>query len=171
MEVTLYIAASLDGYIARKDGSIDWLSMVDAEGEDYGYAEFYAGVDAVVMGRKTYELCLSFDAWPYPGKPAFVFTTRHLKSERPEVRFVSGDASSVLKMIDAQGVRRLWLVGGGELVRSFSRFVDEYIISFIPVLLGEGRPLFPPPAPEQRLRLVSSRAYPSGLVQMQYRRV
>jgi dihydrofolate reductase len=171
MQIILYIAASLDGYIAGPNGEIDWLSLVDREGEDYGYNEFYQSVDAIVSGSKTYEFASSFPERPYPGKPTFVFTQRPLKSERDDVVFLSEEVDQAMEKIKAQGYRRVWLLGGGELVCSFLQhgLIDEYIISIIPVLLGGGIPLFPPTSPQQKLKLLSSRQYDSGLVQVRYR--
>ena len=171
-ETILYIATSLDGYIARKDGGIDWLSMVESPDTDYGYSDFYRSVDAAVMGRKTYELALGFGEWPYPGKPAYVFTRQQPASDRTDVTFTSALPDRVLRELDAQGLRRIWLVGGAELTAAFQRrrLIDEYIISVIPVVLGEGIPLFLPTGVEERLELVESQRYPTGLVQMRYRK-
>jgi dihydrofolate reductase len=170
MQVVLYIAASLDGYIAGPNGEIDWLSLVDREGEDYGYHEFYQSVDAIVSGSKTYELAASFSEWPHPGKPTFVFTRRPLKSPRDDVFFLSEEVPQAMEKIKAQGFQRVWLLGGGELVRSFLRhgLIDEYIISTIPIILGGGVPLFPASTPEQKLEVISSRQYESGLLQSHY---
>ncbi len=170
-KVTLYIATSLDGYIARSDGGIDWLSMVEAPGEDYGYADFYASVDAIALGSKTYELALSFEEWPYSSKPAFVFTQRSLPCDRDDVILVTNPVETVLADLDTQGFQHLWLVGGGALVNSFLQqdLIDEYIISTIPVILGGGIPLFPPPSPQVKLQTVSAKQYPSGLLQSHYR--
>jgi dihydrofolate reductase len=169
--VTLYIATSLDGYIARADDGIDWLSIVEKEGEDYGYGAFYDSVDALIMGRRTYELVRSFSDWPYPEKQSLVFTHRDLATGRDDVEVASGDVKTVLAAMEARGYRRLWLVGGGELTRAFLQqgLIDEYIISILPILLGGGLPLFPPPGLEQRLELASAKQYPSGLVQLHYR--
>lgn len=171
-KVTLYIAASLDGYIARSDGGIDWLSILDIEGEDYGYAAFYDSVDAIVLGSKTYEIGLSFHEWPYSGKKSFVFTQRHLQSDREDVVFISDTVKPALKNIEAQGYENIWLVGGGALINSFLQhsLIDEYIISTIPIILGGGIQLFPPPSPEEQLELISSKQYSSGLLQAHYRR-
>jgi dihydrofolate reductase len=171
MQVILYIAASLDGYIAGPNGEIDWLSLVDREGEDYGYNDFYESVDAIISGSKTYELASSFSEWPYPNKPTFVFTRRRLKSERDDVFFLSDEVDQTMKKIEAQGYGRVWLLGGGQLVRSFLQhgLIDEYIISIIPTILGGGIPLFPPTSPQQKLELISSQRYESGLVQLHYR--
>lgn len=168
--IVLYIAASLDGYIARKDGAIDWLPMAERDGEDYGYAAFYESMDAVVAGSRTYELGLGFKDWPYPGRKLFVLTRRTLRSDRNDVEFLSDDARLIVSTIEAQGFQRLWLVGGGETVRAFQRagLIDEYMIATLPIILGEGIPLFPPPGSEQPLELAGARQYPSGLVQARY---
>jgi dihydrofolate reductase len=170
--VILYIATSLDSYIARKDGRVDWLSMVETSDTDYGYADFYQSVDALVMGSRTYEQALGFGDWPYPGKPSYVFTTRNLTSERKDVIFTSAKPDTVIREMDAQGFTRIWLVGGAELTAVFLKFhlVDEYILSVVPTILGEGIPLFLPPIPEEKLKLVELQQYPTGLVQLRYRR-
>jgi dihydrofolate reductase len=171
-DVILYIAASLDGYIARKGGRIDWLSMVETSDTDYGYADFYQSVDALVVGRRTYEQALGFGDWPYPGKPSYVFTTRNLTSERNDVIFTSAKPGTVIREMETQGFKRIWLVGGAELTAAFLklRLIDEYIISVVPIILGEGIPLFLPPGPEETLKLVELQQYPTGLVQLRYRR-
>jgi dihydrofolate reductase len=171
-KVTLYIAASLDGYIARNDGGIDWLSILDTEGEDFGYTAFYESIDAIVLGSKTYEVGLGFNQWPYPEKKSFVFTQRHFQSDREDVVFVSEPVKQVLADIEAQGFKNIWLVGGGALINSFLQhsLIDEYIISTIPIILGGGVRLFPAPSPEEKLELINSIQYPSGLLQAHYRR-
>ena len=164
--VVLYIATSLDGFIARSDGRVDWL-FTD---EDYGYSAFFETIDTLIMGRKTYEQVLSFGEWPYSGKQTYVFTHRNLKTERDDVVFVSGKPDSVLSQFKAKGFSRIWLVGGAELTTSFLRagLVDEYIISVHPVLLGDGIPLFSSSIPEEELVLVKSTQYPRGLLQVHY---
>lgn len=172
MKVILYIAASLDGFIARPNGDVDWLDMVERPGEDYGYQEFYDSVDALVMGRKTYELPAGVDEWPYPGKQSFVFTSQDLKTDRDDVTFVSDPVDQVMENVRNQGFQNVWLVGGGVLIRSFLAhdLIDEHIVAVIPTILGEGIPLYPPPNPEQKLELIGSEQYESGLVEMRYRR-
>ncbi|MFN6563499.1 MAG: dihydrofolate reductase family protein [Nostoc sp. ChiSLP01] len=172
MKVTLYIATSLDGYIARNNGGIDWLSIVETQEEDYGYAAFYHSIDAIVLGSKTYELGLSFEQWPYPDKKSFVFTQRNLKCDREDVVFVSDTVTHALENIKTEGFKNIWLVGGGALINSFlsHSLIDEYIISIIPIILGDGIRLFPPPTPEEKLEFINSKQYPSGLIQLRYRR-
>jgi len=169
----LYIASSLDGYIARANGDIDWLSVVDGEETDYGYAEFYAGVDAIAVGSRTYEQVLSFGEWPYPGRQVYVFTHRHLERATPDVSLTEQPPSEFIHGLDRAGVRTLWLAGGGGLIASFMqhRLIDEYIISIIPAVLGDGIPLFKNPLPRHHLELVRSTNYPAGLVQLHYRNI
>jgi dihydrofolate reductase len=170
--VILYIATSLDGYIARADGSFDWLATVDSQETDYGYAEFYAGIDAIAMGSRTYEQVLGgFDEWPYADKRVFVFTHRVLEAITPNVTFTAQSPAEFVSGLDSAGVRTLWLEGGGELVASFleHRLIDEYILSIVPIMLGDGIPLFKSPLPEHRLELLESTDYATGLVQLHYR--
>jgi dihydrofolate reductase len=169
--VILYIAASLDGYIAKADGSVDWLSIVNDEETDYGYADFYAGVDAIAMGSRTYEQVLDFEEWPYPDKRVFVFTRRPLEAAAHDVTLTSQSPVDFVRGLDSAGVRMLWLAGGGDLVASFMehRLIDEYIVSIVPLVLGDGIPLFKGPLPEHRLELLESTDYASGLVQLHYR--
>lgn len=169
--VILYIATSLDGYIARADGSVDWLSIVNDESTDYGYADFYGRVDAAAMGSRTYEQLLDFDEWPYPDKQVFVFTHRTLEAVAQDVTFTAESPAEFVSGLDSAGIRTLWLAGGGDLVASFMqhRLIDEYIVSIIPIVLGDGIPLFKGPLPEHRLELLESVDYPSGLIQLHYR--
>ena len=159
IEIVYYVAASLDGFIATPDGGIDWLKPFENTGEDYGYGEFYASIEAVLMGRKTYEQCLQFPEWPYAGKPYWVFS-----------RATGNTASSVVAEMKGRGIRRAWLVGGGKLAAAFRAegLITEYIVSVIPVLLGSGIPLFDGAAPAETLRLVGTKNYESGIVQLRY---
>jgi dihydrofolate reductase len=162
VEIIYYVAASLDSLIATPDGGIEWLKPYEGTGEDYGYAEFYASIEAVLLGRATYEKCLEFPEWPYAGKPYWVFS-----------RGNGNTPASVVAEMKARGLRRAWLVGGGKLAAALraERLITEHIISIVPVLLGAGIPLFDGPAPSEQLRLVSSRAYASGIVQLRYETV
>ncbi|HZS67862.1 MAG TPA: dihydrofolate reductase family protein [Burkholderiales bacterium] len=159
MEIIYYVAASLDGFIATPDGGIDWLKPYEGGVEDYGYGEFYASIEAVLLGRATYEKCLEFREWPYAGKPYWVFS-----------RANGNTPASVAAEMKARGLRRAWLVGGGKLAAAFraERLITEHIVSIIPVLLGAGIPLYHGRGPRDDLRLKSSRSYPSGIVQLRY---
>ena len=166
--ITYYVAASLDGYIADASGGVDWLPQ--GESEDYGYTEFYAGVDALVMGRRTYDQVLEFEQWPYAGKPTYVFTG-HPPDDNPYgVEFVRADpadfASEIASLYDAT----VWLVGGADLAEQFhsAGLIDEYMIHVIPTILGRGVPLFRGDAPHTRLALIETRAYDDGMVMLHY---
>lgn len=167
--VRLYIALSLDGFVADRDGGVGWLDAhVDPAEGDYGYAEFYASVAALAMGRATYEQVLTFGDWPYLGKPTYVFAHDPPPGEHPHAEFVTDPARFVAETPWGEG--DLWLVGGGRLVASFREagLIDEYVLTVLPVLLGEGIPLFPGAQPEAALRLADVRHWPSGVVQLRY---
>ncbi len=166
--VVLYIAASLDGFIARKDGSIDWLPPVDPEGEDYGYREFYDSIDTVLMGRKTWEQSRGFEEEPFKGKRVVVFTRRKRPNDKG-VEFVSDLAGFTRGLRSAPG-RDIWLVGGSEVISSLMNagLVEEIILTVIPVILGAGIPLFEGIRNEIRLELSKSMKYGNGLVQLRY---
>jgi dihydrofolate reductase len=162
----VYIAVSLDGFIARPDGRLDWLAPFDQSGEDYGYKAFFDGVDMLVIGRKTYDVVLGFEKWPYEGKRCVVVTHAPPKAKHGET-FHSGPVEQLVDRLGQEGVRRIY-VDGGALIRSFFALdlVDDVTLSVIPVLLGAGIPLFG--GVERTLKLVSSRSFPSGLVQLCY---
>lgn len=167
--VILYIACSADGYIARPDGAVDWLEPYEAGGEDYGYADFMAGVDTVILGRKTWDLAVSLADDPYPGQHSYVFTHRP-PAPRERVTFVSEPPAELVGRLRAQPGRDMWLVGGAALNTAFARagLIDETWLFMVPTLLGAGIPLYRPGAPEQSLRLLDTHAYPAGLVRLRY---
>ena len=169
-QVIYYVAASLDAYIATSDGGVAWLSSFEGTGEDYGYAQFYASVDVVLMGRRTYEQCLTFSEWPYPGKPCWVFTHRTLNIADRSVVLTDRNPHEVVNELKARNLHRAWLVGGGELARSFQStgHISEYIVSVVPVILGRGIPMLASGGTFRALKLVESTPYPSGIVQLRY---
>ena len=171
-EVVYYVAASLDGYIATSDGGIEWISPFEGKGEDYGYAAFYASIDAVLLGRRTYEQCLTFREWPYPGKPCWVFSHGRMEITEPRVTWTDQNPHQMVRELQSRKLQRAWLVGGGELAVSFrrERLISEYIVSVVPVILGAGIPLFAAGRPQEALKLVETNAYPSGIVQLRYLR-
>lgn len=168
-KITYYVAASVDGYIADANGGVDWLPQGGSD--DYGYAEFYAGVDALVMGRRTYDQVLSFGEWPYAGKPVYVFTSHPPEDNPHGVEFVGADPTDFMQSVAARHSGDVWLVGGGNLAEQFRRagMIDEYLVFVIPVILGRGIPLFGGDAPLTRLELVGSQSYDGGLVMLHYR--
>lgn len=144
-KVILYIAMSLDGYIAREDGAVDWLEEAEGDGGDNGYADFYETIGALVMGRKTYESVLGLsETFPYAGKPCYVLSTT--RRERTEHAVFTDEAlDSLIPSLAATTRGDVWIVGGGELVRSVMErgLLDELHLAVIPKVLGGGIPLFP----------------------------
>lgn len=161
----LFIAASLDGFIARKDGSIDWL-FTDA---DYGYRDFFSSIDTVLVGRKTYEKSLAFfqDA-SFSAKLCYVFT-RKAGGKAGRVCFMSGDIAEFTKGLKDEPGSDIWLVGGSEIIAALKHLIDDFIVSFHPRILGEGIPLFSGQWTETALELADAATFPSGLVQLHYR--
>ena len=177
-EVILYIASSLDGYIARPDGNVDWLDEIaapaDGPEEDFGYGEFFAGIGTVLMGRITYEQILTFGVeYPYPGTAGYVFSRTRAGERDENVEFVDGaDIPRFIAQLKATTDKHVWLIGGGLLIREFLRLdlIDRFIVTVMPLILGEGISLFPPPTPQIGLELVESLAFPGGMVQLTYLR-
>jgi dihydrofolate reductase len=170
-KLVLYIAVSLDGYIATPDGGVGWLDDFNIEGEDYGYAEFFERLGTLIMGGKTYRQGLTFGEWPYGSVTTYV-VTRQAEIERPDAPIVaySGDFAELVEQIRREDERDIWLVGGGELNAEFLRagLIDEYIVSVIPVLLGDGIPLVSGVQRSVDLMLTDSNVYPNGVVQLRY---
>lgn len=169
MRCSVFIATSLDGYIAREDGGIDWLERFASSGEDHGYAAFYASVDALVMGRGTYDTAIGFDEWPYAGKRVIVMTRRPAEARHGET-FVAGTPLEVLEVLEREGCKHVY-VDGGVVIRQFLAWhlLDELTISIVPILLGAGIRLFEEGEGERALELVETRSWPSGLAQLRYR--
>jgi dihydrofolate reductase len=168
--VCLYISSTLDGYIARADGAIDWLTRIDDNDTDYGYAELYDSVDGIIMGSTTFEMIQALGPWPYTEKPTFIFTNRSLKATSANVYAVSGDPAQVVGSKAFSRFRKLWLVGGSALIGTFVKrqLIDEFIITILPVVLGQGLRLFPSPVQEQWLSMVSCTPYDRGVLQVRY---
>lgn len=170
----VFIATSLDGFIAGPDGAIDWLPAPESDpGETYGYDAFMASVDGLVMGRNTFEKALTFGAWPY-SKPVIVMSRTLDPASLPEglagkveVSALSPDA--LMDALARRGWRRVY-VDGGRVIQSFLRagLITDMTVTRVPVLLGAGLPLFGPLDGDIKLRHAETRAYPSGLVQSRY---
>lgn len=172
----VFIAISLDGFIARADGDIGWLLQRDDPTEDHGYSDFIADKDMIVMGRGSYEKVVTFDKWPYD-RPILVLSKQLAGTLVPEalkgkVRFANLAPKDALEELTRQNVHRVY-VDGGQLVQSFLRdgLINDMVITTVPVLIGSGRPLFGPLPQDIDLALVSCRSFPSGLVQSTYRLV
>jgi dihydrofolate reductase len=171
MKISLYIAQSLDGYIADSENGLDWLESVALEGEDYGYEAFYQSVDALVMGRGTYEVIQGFEPWPYEGKPVYICSRQHLSANQ-DCTVVKDTPQQLAQRLQQEGHRHVWLVGGGQLTAAFlqAHLIDEIILSIIPVSLGQGIRLFPQRDSQHlSFKLIHHQAYDSGLVQLHYR--
>jgi dihydrofolate reductase len=169
-----HIAASLDGKIARPDGSVDdWLAA-EYPAEDFGFAAFFAGVDAILMGRGTYEAVrrLGGADWPYPGKPTTVVTTRPLPDPPPGVEARSGDMAAVVAELEGRGHRRVWVEGGGQVIRSMIAIgkLDVLELALVPIVLGDGIPLFPQGTGGLHLRLARCEAKAKGALHLVYER-
>lgn len=175
-KVSVFIATSLDGFIARQDGGIDWLPTPDTESqddEDYGYNDFIKSIDAIVMGRNTYELVLTFDEWYYGKIPLFVLTTKGV--EIPDllsktVFQMSGNPHEIVNRLSEKGYLNLY-VDGGKTIQGFLKagLIEEMTITTIPVLIGTGISLFGPTDHDIQLDLISNKSYPSGVVQHKYK--
>jgi dihydrofolate reductase len=166
-----YVASSLDGFLADRDGGIAWLAPFEGTGEDYGFATFARSVDAAIVGRRTYEQMLRFPEWPHPDWPTWVCSRTNPPAERSDVHVTSAAPEALLDELHRAGHRRVWLVGGGMLAGAFRErgLLDEVILSLIPVLLGSGLPVFGGTGPQQPLDVAETRTYPSGIVQIRAR--
>ena len=163
-KVVVYIASSLDGYIARENGDIDWLP----EPSESGYNAFYKSVDTIIMGKTTYAQVLTFGSYPYKNKKSFVFS-RTNRDNDDNVEFVSDIAKFVDDDFPGAG-KNIWLVGGSQIIASFlkQRAIDEIIITVIPVLLGKGIPLFMNLKKETKLELIKTEKF-GQLVDLHYK--
>ena len=167
MTVILFIAASLDGYIAGPDDDLSWL-FTDA---DYGFSSFYGGIDTLIVGRGTYEVIRTFGEWPYRGKRTIVVSrTTNLKVDTPDTELYCGELPELIARLSDEERHKVWLVGGGELVRSFLEkgLLDEISVSMHPILLGTGVPLFPGGFRRTLLLLKDTKVFEGGLVQLNY---
>ena len=157
-------------FIARKDGGLDWLENINAPGdnEDYGFYKFLDSVDALIMGRNTYEIASSVKQWPYPRKRVVVLSST-LKSVREEAELFNGKISDIISTLQADGIKHVYVDGGVTICQFLNAgLIDTLTISIIPVILGKGIPLFSQLANESRHNFISSTAYPNGLVQLSY---
>lgn len=177
-EVVYMVASSLDGYIAAADGGVGWLEQFGAV-EDFGFEEFWAGIGAVLMGRRTFDQSLTFGVeWPYKGVRSYVLTRRTLPADLPggvDVAAVSGEAADVLERVRREQARPgdVWLLGGSESARPFFQagLVDRLDLALMPITLGAGVPLFAPGQAGARWTLAQHKVHASGVVQLLYRRV
>jgi dihydrofolate reductase len=168
IRASVFVGASLEGFIARPDGAFDFLPE---NPEPHGFDEFFASVDAMVMGRKTYETALAFASWPYASKPVFVLSTRPLAPAPPGavVEHLSGAPQDVMEQLAQRGIQHVY-VDGGQTVQDFLRagVIDRITITRVPVLIGSGISIFGTLERDIRLQHMMTRHFPSGIVQSEY---
>lgn len=175
-QVSVFIATSLDGFIARPDGSIDWLNDANSvvpNSEDCGYNEFINSIDVIVMGRNTFELALTFDVWPYEGKRVVVLSSKPLVLPVRLANSVSASSKSpdaLYKRLSLEGAQHLYVDGGITIQRFLAAgLIDDITLTLIPVLLGQGRTLFGPLETDIPLVHVATKTFEFGFVQIVYR--
>jgi dihydrofolate reductase len=163
-KVILYVATSVDVFIARKDGSVDWLDKYSNTKEDYGYKEFFDSIKTVVIGNTTYK---EFKA-PYGDKKCFVFSRKNSGTEN-NITYVNESVRNFIDRLDSKD-GNIWLVGGANIAKEFlkNNLIDEFIITKVPSLLGEGIPLFAEGYGEHKLKLETIKSFDSGVVQLHY---
>lgn len=172
MKASVFIAASLDGFIARPDGDVEWLGEVEPGGEDFGYYAFIETVDYLVMGRNTFDKVLTFGEWPYEGRNVMVLSSRELvipDDLKDSVETMSGTPNEVVAQLESRGAKHLY-VDGGKTVQAFlnAGLIQRMIITRIPVLLGEGIPLFGSVPQDIRFDHVRTQSFEGGNVQTEY---
>ena len=178
MKASVYIATSLDGFIAREDGSLDWLpgsdgNSAESDGDDFGFYAFMDSIDVLVMGRNTYEKVLSFGQWPYGDKPVVVLssTLTEVSADLPDVVTVSSSSpAELVRELGETGAKHLY-IDGGKTIQSFlnAGLINQLIITRIPVLIGNGIPLFGPLSNDIELEHVETNTFANGLVMSKYK--
>ena len=174
-KIKLYIAVSLDGYIARPDGGLDWLLKYPMPtGTEYSYKDLMDSIDTIIMGNSTYQelIAMSVD-WPYKGKKTYVLTRyKNNLSPKEDVTYLTDNVIRTIRQLKQQEGKDIWLVGGGQVITLLMNhdLVDEMQICFVPVILGEGIPLFPNKPKESQWDLTGNTAYESGILKVDYRK-
>ena len=172
--VRLYIAASLDGYIAREDDGLDWLPQPDDQADDLGYGELLQQTDGLLMGRRTYDVIRQLGPWPYGGLPKYVFSrgTRPVEVYSPSTVVLTESPAEAVARLRAGTGLGFFLLGWGQLIQALHQadLIDDYHVALVPCLLGGGLPLFPALGRQQNLRLTGQRSSPNGLVLLSYAR-
>jgi dihydrofolate reductase len=168
MKCSVYIGTSLDGFIARPDGTLDFLDVAQVDKVEYGYKAFYASLDAIVIGRGTYDFVCALPDWPYAGKRVIVMTHRPVPPRGGE-ELVSTTPRELAARLERDGANRVY-IDGGVVIRQFldADLIDDITISVMPVLIGAGIPLFG--GPSAKLALVGTQSWPTGVVQLRYAR-
>lgn len=173
-KISLFIAASLDGYIAKPNDDLSFLKLVEKEGEDYGYKEFTDTIDTLIIGRKTYDYVLKeigSSHYDNGQRDVYVIT----RTERPKAgrtTFYSGSLAELVKQLKSENGKNIYCDGGSEIINELLKddLIDEFIISVIPILLGNGKRLFKEGIPEQKLEFITVKTFDTGLIQLHYKR-
>lgn len=169
-KIILYIACSIDGYIAKPNDNLDFLQIVEQAGEDYGYADFIKEIDTVIMGRKTYDWVMKqVPEFPHADKTSYIIT----RTQKPSVgktHFYTGSIKALVQKLKSEKGKHIFVDGGAEVVNELLKdeLIDEIYLSITPVLLGGGTRLFKDGLPEQKMTLISSKQFEKGLVQLHY---
>lgn len=173
-QISTFIAISIDGYIARNDGNLDWLEKFNpkpGDNEDYGYSDFLASIDVLIMGRNTYHTATTASEWPYQGKRVIVLSSS-LTFACQQAELFKGDIYQLLDKLTLEGVKHIY-VDGGVTIRQFlnANLIDQLILTIVPVILGSGISLFGTFTQEFWYQLKSSKTYPNGLAQLCYKKL
>ena len=173
-KISLFIAMSLDGYIAKPNDDLSFLKLVEKEGEDYGYAEFTSKIDTIIIGRKTYDYVVNvIGASHYDNGQRDIYVIT--RTERPQVgrtTFYTGNITELVKQLKSENGKNIYCDGGAEVINELLKhnLIDEFIISVIPVILGNGTRLFKDGRPEQALEFITAKTFETGLAQLHYKR-
>ena len=173
-KLSLFIATSLDGYIAKPNDDLSFLKLVEKEGEDYGYAEFTANIDTIILGRRTYDWVLrEIGTSHYDNGERNVYViTRTERQSVGKTKFYTGNLNELVQQLKSENGKNIYCDGGAEIVNELLMIdlIDELIVSIVPVLVGNGIRLFKDGRPEQQLELVNTKAFDTGLIQLHYKR-
>ncbi len=171
-KLILYISMSLDGFLATNEDDLSWLSVVEKEGEDYGYVEFNSTVDTYIVGRKTYDIVLKLTGGTFPpaGQHKCYVITRQERENKNGVTFYNGDIEELIIRLKNENGKNIYCDGGGQIVKLLmdKNLIDEYRISVIPIILGDGKRLFKGGIPKINLKALPCEQYESGLIQLRY---
>ncbi|MGE6219983.1 dihydrofolate reductase family protein [Nubsella zeaxanthinifaciens] len=173
-KISLFIAMSLDGYIAKPNDDLSFLKLVEKEGEDYGYGEFTSKIDTIIIGRKTYDYVVNeIGASHYDNGQRDIYVIT--RTERPQVgrtTFYTGNITELVKQLKSENGKNIYCDGGAEVINELLKhnLIDEFIISIIPVILGNGTRLFKDGRPEQALEFITAKTFETGLAQLHYKR-
>jgi len=171
MKITYYVASSLDGYIAKNDGDVSWLDDLGISMEEAGYEQFYSSVDALVMGRKTYEMIVSFGQWPYGDKPVWVCSSKTIKPVKDCNLHTGSSPEDTYNAALGLNIKHLWLVGGGSLASSFltNKLLTNVYLSLMPIVLGSGIKLFSHLPSPVKIITENVNSHKSGMIQLDYK--